>query len=110
MMRLSNSPLSVVLACLLVSSCGTSAWNRVSAADFFLTIGGGYARSGNQASIERNVLFFQRTLLATQLDQCSHDIYFADGHDETPDVQVLDRQSVPIANRLMSLIRILFPI
>src|SRR5262245_13740911 len=30
--------------------------------DFFLTIGGGYSRSGNQASLEKNVLFFERLL------------------------------------------------
>ena len=32
------------------------------AKDHFLTIGGGYLPSGNQASLERNVLYFQRTL------------------------------------------------
>ena len=44
-----------LLACSLISV-------PVSAEDHLLTIGGGYSPSGNQASLERNVLFFQRLL------------------------------------------------
>lgn len=32
------------------------------AKDYFLTIGGGYARTGNQASLEKNALYSQRVL------------------------------------------------
>lgn len=90
------------LILLLAGILGTWPSSQASGEDYFLTIGGGYSRSGNQASIERNVLFFQRVLQDQNLDRARHDIYFADGHDETPDVQVLDKKSVPLANRLMA--------
>ena len=35
---------------------------RADARQYFLTIGGGYNPSGNQVSLEKNVLFFQRLL------------------------------------------------
>ena len=72
-----------------------------SAADHFLTIGGGYSPSGNQASIERNVLFFQRVLSDKQ-PGAAHTILFSDGNGKQKDVQVIDRDSVPLANRLMA--------
>ena len=66
------------------------------ATDFFLTIGGGYDRSGNQASLEANVLFFQQLLTNQHRGQRQHDIFLADGNDPTADLQVLaDR---PIEN------------
>ncbi|KAA5539628.1 hypothetical protein FYK55_23660 [Roseiconus nitratireducens] len=67
--------------------------------DLFLAIGGGYDRSGNQASLEKNTLLFQR-LLSERGESC--DIFFADGQDEAADLQVIDRQTVPLANRLMA--------
>jgi hypothetical protein len=75
---------------------------RANAEDFFLTIGGGYAPSGNQASLERNVLYFQRVLREQQLDASPHAIFFADGKSSERDLQVIDRESVPKANRLMA--------
>ena len=48
-----------VLALILVPAITTSS---LRADDHFLTIGGGYLPSGNQASLERNVLYFQRIL------------------------------------------------
>ena len=85
------------IACLL-SVHSASAF----AADYFLTIGGGYSPSGNQVSLEKNVLLFQRTLVDCTVNDRPHDIYFADGFDSANDVQVVDRESVPKANRLMA--------
>ena len=70
--------------------------------DHFLVIGGGYAPSGNQASLERNVLFWQRVLAEKRVtleDQC---VFFADGDDLDEDLQVIDRKSIPKANRWMA--------
>src|SRR5580700_11049376 len=49
------------------------------ATDYFLTIGGGYNPSGNQASLEANVVFFQQILDDKHRGSRRHDIYFADG-------------------------------
>ena len=72
------------------------------AEDFFLTIGGGYSPSGNQASLENNVLFFQRALRDNGLHEKPSDLFFADGDAEEHDLQVMDPNSVPKANRLMA--------
>lgn len=72
------------------------------AKDHFLTIGGGYLPSGNQASLERNVLYFQRTLEDRFEMGFEHDIFFADGNDAGKDLQVMDRDSVPEPNRMMA--------
>ena len=61
----------------------------LSAADYFLTIGGGYNPSGNQASLEANVVFFQQVLDEKHRGTRSHDIFFADGHEPAADLQVL---------------------
>ena len=68
----------------------------------FLTIGGGYLPSGNQASLERNVLYFQRTLESEFSTEIQHDIFFADGKDSGADLQVMDRDQVPEPNRMMA--------
>ena len=72
------------------------------AEDFFLTIAGGYSPTGNQASLEKNVLFYQRLLKDQKLDDRPSDIYFADGFSKDLTLQVLDRDSLPPANRLMA--------
>lgn len=90
-----RSSLVSVWACLLLSVQG---W----AEDHLLTIGGGYSPAGNQASLERNVLFFQRLLEEQGMERLQHDIYFADGDSKGADLQVMDRASVPKANRLMA--------
>ncbi len=74
----------------------------VHAKNYFLTIGGGYLPSGNQASLERNVLYFQRTLNDRFESDIEHDIFFADGNDSQADLQVMDRDRVPEPNRLMA--------
>ncbi len=57
--------------------------------DYFLTIGGGYDPSGNQASLEANVLFFQQVVRERHPTSANHQIYFADGFDDKDDLQVL---------------------
>ncbi|HEY2250660.1 MAG TPA: hypothetical protein VGH74_06350, partial [Planctomycetaceae bacterium] len=59
------------------------------ATDYFLTIGGGYNRTGNQASLEANVVFFQQVLGEKHHGPRRHEIFFADGHDPAADLQVL---------------------
>jgi hypothetical protein len=87
---------SLIAAWLLCSSATTRG------ADYFLTIGGGYSPTGNQASLERNVLFYQRLLRDKKLDVLQHDIYFADGSNPRRDLQVVDRAAIPKANQLMA--------
>ncbi len=72
------------------------------AEDFFLTIGGGSYPSGNQVSLERNVLYFQRVLEEKKLAHRPHAVFFSDGSSPSNDLQVMDRQSIPSANRLMA--------
>jgi hypothetical protein len=85
---------------LLLLSC--SAASRAAAEDYFLAIGGGYSRSGNQASLEKNVLFFKRLLSEQGVAPARLTVYFADGADPGADLQVQDRAAVPKANRLMA--------
>ncbi len=72
------------------------------ARDFFLTIGGGYSPSGNQASLEKNVLFYQRLLTERGFQNSRNDVFFADGSSRGKDLQVVDRDALPAANRLMA--------
>lgn len=72
------------------------------ARDFVLTIGGGYSPQGNQVSLEKNVLLFQKVLKNAPDQPARHDIYFADGHASEKDVLVHDLDRVPRANRLMA--------
>src|SRR5436190_4745666 len=81
----------------------------LSATDFFLTIGGGYNRSGNQASLEANVVFFQQVLSDKHRGPRRHDVYFADGHDPAADLQIVAdkpaRSNTPATDLLASLHR-----
>lgn len=70
--------------------------------NFVLTIGGGYEPSGNQASLEKNVLLFQRVLAGQDGRVARHDVFFADGGDKGKDLQVHDPSQVPLPNRLMA--------
>ena len=84
-----------------VMSLALSTLSSVAAEDYFLTIGGGYSPQGNQISIERNVLFFQRLLSEQKPQGAPHDIYFADGDSPQRDVQYAGSPNeVPEANRL----------
>ncbi len=57
--------------------------------DYLLTLGGGYAPSGNQASLEANVLFFQEVVRVRHPSPTQHQIFFADGFDDNEDLQTL---------------------
>jgi len=75
------------------------------AKDYFLTIGGGYDPTGNQVSLENNVLFLQRVLEARRPDRPAHDLYFADGDAPERDLQYVDpevKKSCPPARRIMT--------
>jgi hypothetical protein len=72
------------------------------ARDVFLTIGGGYSPKGNQVSLEKNVLFYQRLLAEERPDGASHDIYFADGNAPERDLQFSNMDALPTANWLMA--------
>ena len=61
----------------------------VFANDYVLTIGGGYEPSGNQASLEANVLFFQQVVKEKFPSSVQNHVYFADGADALEDLQVL---------------------
>ena len=93
MQRRSGRLMSLACVCRLVSvfAClGLMPLSPLSATDFFLTIGGGYKPAGNQASLEANVLFFQEVLLAKHTGGLEQAIFFADGNDPQPDLQVLE--------------------
>ena len=95
------SPVSLA-ACLAAALAHLPAPTRGD--DYFLTLGGGYDPSGNQASLERNVLFQQR-VLREQSPDASREIYFADGEAPERDLQVLDldrEKNCPPAQRLMT--------
>ncbi|MEQ1828074.1 MAG: hypothetical protein ABL921_19085 [Pirellula sp.] len=65
------------------------------AKDYLLTIAGGYAPQGNQASLEANVLFYQSLVLKTHSDSPEHKIYFADGFDTRNDLQIVAPRPAP---------------
>ena len=71
--------------------------------DHVLTIGGGYSPAGNQISLERNVIFFEKLLAERLPEGVGHDLYFADGSSPHPDLQFqIESEDVPRANRLMA--------
>jgi hypothetical protein len=72
--------IALVLASSILLASRTS-----NAIDHIWTIGGGYAPDGNQASLEANVVFFQRVVADTHSDRPPHRIQFADGSDPTAD-------------------------
>ncbi len=65
--------------------------NGAPGTDYFLTIGGGYEPSGNQASLEANVLFFQQVLQEKHTGGRTQATFFADGSDPQADLQVLSK-------------------
>jgi hypothetical protein len=93
-MRKRNLLYLVLLLC-----CSTP---ELTARDYFLTIGGGYSPEGNQASLEKNVLFFQRLLKEQNFSPQLHTVYFADGQATGKDLQIRDLGAIPKANRLMA--------
>jgi hypothetical protein len=92
-------------ALVLISTCGVQ---PLSATDFFLTIGGGYDRSGNQASLEANVVFFQQLLTDKHRGPRHHDVFFADGDDPTTDLQILAEKPATSARPATELLSALY--
>ena len=89
------SPLSVLLTLATIGD--------LSARDHVLTIGGGYSPSGNQVSLERNVIFFEKLRAEKLGDDIRHDLYFADGNSPLPDLQFEpEGGEVPRANLYMA--------
>ncbi len=76
------------LALLVMLSAALVAARPALATDHILTIGGGYAPEGNQASLEANVQFFQRVITEKHPGRSTHRIQFADGFDSTADLQI----------------------
>ena len=64
------------------------------AADYFLTIGGGYAPMGNQASLEKNVQLFQQLVKEQYPADQPHAIFFSDGSNPGRDLQYRDPKLV----------------
>jgi hypothetical protein len=90
--------LVILVAALCIPSTGR-------AEDYFLTIGGGYSPTGNQLSLERNVIFQQSVLAEQRPDKPRHDVYFADGNDAMRDLQCRDpdfERNCPPARRMMA--------
>lgn len=93
--RLSLAALAIVMGW---ASFAPHVWAR----DFVLTIGGGYSPLGNQASIERNAIYFS-DLIAERLPDARHDILFSDGDAPGRDVQYrAAAESIPHAWRLLA--------
>jgi hypothetical protein len=88
-----------VLAGAIVATCAL----QLHASDQVLTIGGGYSPSGNQVSLEKNVLFFQRVLRNLGLGGVPHHILFSDGTHPGRDLQWSDpSQPVPKLNAILA--------
>ena len=69
-----------------------------------LTIGGGYSPSGNQVSLEKNVLYFQRVLDGMGLGCAPHSLFFADGNSPGRDLQFYDPDyELPEINEYLAL-------
>ena len=76
--------------CVAVVSLAVCRTTSAVAKDYFLTIGGGYDVTGNQLSLEKNILFQQSVLAAQRPDKPPYEVWFADGNDPHPDVQCRD--------------------
>lgn len=73
------------------------------AGEHILTIAGGYNPSGNQVSLEKNVVFFRNVLERVGLGDVPHDVYFSNGESGQRDLQFSPGDdSVPRAQKLMA--------
>jgi hypothetical protein len=93
--------LAVVVTTFIIGCAAVSA----GAKDYFLTIGGGPDPSSNQLSLERNVVVQQSILAQQRPDHPDIEIWFADGNDQSRDLQCRDpelEKSLPPARRLLA--------
>lgn len=58
----------------------------------FLVMGGGFEPEHNEIALEKNVLYFQRTLGVFGLDPAAATVYFANGNDGEKTVRYLDEK------------------
>lgn len=58
----------------------------------FLVMAGGGAPSYNEIALEKNVLYFQRTLSAMGFDPAAATVFFANGNDGRATIRYLDEQ------------------
>lgn len=56
----------------------------------FLVLGGGFEREHNEIALEKNVLYFQRTLGVFGVEPATATLYFANGNDGQKTVRYLD--------------------
>jgi len=79
---------------------------RLAAEQHLLVIGGGYAPTGNQISLEKNVQFFRRLIRETSPGAAPPlDLYFSDGRSSGRDLVYEDPQfQLPKANRYMAML------
>src|SRR6476660_7939647 len=96
MHSMSRTLLSAWLLCVISLPPGAAA------RDFYLTIGGGHSRESNQASLEKNVLFYQHVLKGQNSPAAQQSVDCASGIPGSNDVQAMDAASVPKPNRLMA--------
>jgi hypothetical protein len=86
---------------MIVAVTLTALASAASAADHFLTIGGGDGPSHNQVSLEKNVLYFQHVLSDFGVPAAAHDIFFSCGPEARRAVQYR-AASVPKVNMLLA--------
>lgn len=71
--------------------------------DHFLTIGGGYSPTGNQVSLEKNVIYFRSVLRDLYGEEPAHQILFSDGKSPGRDLQFVDPNApLPRVNELLA--------
>jgi hypothetical protein len=97
--------IAVVLLVFGINSINSSIIPGARAKDFLLTIGGGYDPTGNQLSLERNVVFQQKVIAEQRPDKPPCEVYFADGDNGARDLQCRDPEfdkKCPAARRMMA--------
>ena len=60
----------------------------------FLVMGGGGEPAHNEIALEKNALYFQRTLRLFGVDPATATLYFANGNDGQETVRYLDEDSI----------------
>jgi len=74
-------------------------------ADHYLSFGGGYAPSGNQVSLEKNMRYFTRVLEGLGRSDAPRTTFFADGPDDGRDLVVAyPPDTLPKVNRYLAAI------
>ena len=90
---LANRPGTIPLEpCEAAATAGSSPIAQASQATDFLVMAGGGAPSYNEIALEKNVLYFQRTLAAMGFDPASAQVFFANGNDGRATVRYLNEQ------------------